>query len=117
VDDLVIIARTPDGLDEMFLTLEKEARDAGLILNQSKTKYMKTTRQKGKITQQYIIGQNQFESVNEFTYLGAQINRQNKISEEIRKRIQTGNRCYYAHKKLLSSNLLNYNSKIQIYKK
>jgi len=100
----------------MFLTLEKEARDAGLIVNQSKTKYMKTAREKGKITQEYITGQNQFESVNEFTYLGAQINTQNKISEEIRKRIQGGNRCYYAHKKLLSSKLLNYNSKIQIYR-
>jgi len=76
---------------------------------------MKTAREKGKITQQYIIGQNQFESVNEFRYLGAQINTQNKISEEIRKRIKVGNRCYYAHKKLLSSKLLNYNSKIQIY--
>jgi sorting nexin-29 len=48
VDDLVIIARTPNALDEMFLTLEKEARDAGLIVNQSKTKYMKTAREKGK---------------------------------------------------------------------
>ena len=62
------------------------------------------------------IGQNQFESVNEFTYLGAQINTQNKICEEMRKRIQAGNRCYYAHKKLLSSKLMNYNSKIQICK-
>jgi len=42
--------------------------------------------------------------------------RQNKRSEEIRKRIQAGNRCYYANKKLLSKKLLNYNSKIQIYK-
>jgi len=59
-DDLVIIARTPNALDEMFLTMEKGARDAGLIVNQLKTKYMKTAREKGKITQQYIIGQNQF---------------------------------------------------------
>jgi len=65
---------------------------------------------------QYIIEQNQFERVNEFTYLGTQINAQNKGSEEIRKRIQTGNRCYYANKELLSNKLLNYNSKIQIYK-
>jgi len=42
-DDLVIIAQTPNALNEMFLTLEKEARYAGLIVNQSKTKYMKTS--------------------------------------------------------------------------
>ena len=56
-DDLVIIAWTPNALNEMFLTLEKEARHAGLIANQSKTKYMKTARGKDKITQQYIIEQ------------------------------------------------------------
>jgi len=77
---------------------------------------MKTSRDKDKVTQQYIIEQNQFERVNEFTYLGTQINAQNKISEEIRKRIQAGNRCYCVNKKLLSNKLLNHNSKIQIYK-
>jgi hypothetical protein len=49
-------------------------------------------------------------------YLGVQINSQNKINDEIRKRIQAGNRCYYASKKLLSNKILNYKSKIQIYK-
>lgn len=48
-DDLVIIARTSKALDEMFLVLEKEARDAGLIVNKSKTKYMKTVRGTEKI--------------------------------------------------------------------
>jgi hypothetical protein len=115
-DDLVIKARTPNALNEMFLALEKEAQYAGLIVNQSKTKYMKTARGKDKITQQCIIEQNQFERVNEFTYLGNQINAQNKRSEEIRKRIQAGNRCYYANKKLLSKKILNCNNKIQIYK-
>jgi hypothetical protein len=65
---------------------------------------MTTTREKAKITQQYIIEQNQFERVNEFTYLGTQINAQNKGSEEIRKRIQTGNRCYYATKNYYQTN-------------
>jgi hypothetical protein len=77
---------------------------------------MKTVKGKDKKAQQYMIGQSQFESVNEFTYLGVQINSQNKVSDEIRKRIQAGNRCYYANKKLLSNKLLNYKSKIQIYK-
>ena len=113
-DDLVIIARTPNALNEMFLTLEKEVRYAEIIVNQSKTKYMKASRGKDKITQQYIIEQNQFERVNEFTYLGTQINAQNKRSEEIRKRIKVGNRCHCASKKLLSNKHLNYNSKIQI---
>jgi hypothetical protein len=77
---------------------------------------VKTGKGKDKIAQQYIIGQSQFENVNEFTYLGVQINSQNKISDEIRKRMQAGNRCYYANKKLCSDKILNCNSKIQIYK-
>jgi hypothetical protein len=85
-DDLVIITRTPNALNEMFLTLEKEARYAGQTVNKSKTKYMKTAKGKDKITQQYIIGHSQFESVNEFTYLGFQINSHNKISYEIQKK-------------------------------
>jgi len=58
VDDLVITARTPNALNEVFVTLEKEARYQGLIVNQSKNKYMMTARWKDKITQQYIIEQN-----------------------------------------------------------
>jgi len=77
---------------------------------------MKTSRETDKITQWYLKEQNQFERVNKFTFLGTQINAQNKRSEEIRKIIQAGNRCYYANKKLLSNKFLNYNSKIQIYK-
>jgi hypothetical protein len=50
------------------------------------------------------------------TFLFVQINSQNKISDEIRKRIQAGNRCYNANKELLSNKILIYNSKIQIYK-
>ena len=57
-DDLVITARTPNALNEVFVTLEKEARYQGLIVNQSKNKYMMTARWKDKITQQYIIEQN-----------------------------------------------------------
>jgi ABC-type glutathione transport system ATPase component len=60
------------------------------------TKYMK-----GKIKRHNsirIIGQSQFENLNEFTELGVQINNQNNISNEIRKGKQAGNRCYYANK-------------------
>ena len=69
-----------------------------------------------RCTVNYTSEQIQLERVNEFTYLANQINAQNKRSEEIRKRIQAGNRCHYANEKLLSNKLLNYNSKIQIYK-
>jgi hypothetical protein len=57
-----------------------------------------------------------YEAVNQFIYLGSQINSKNSIQEEIRLRIQAGNRSLFANKKLLNNKDLNAASKLQIYK-
>ena len=56
------------------------------------------------------------ETVNQFIYLGSQINSKNSIQEEIRLRIQVGNRSVFANKKLLKNKDLNAASKLQIHK-
>jgi ribonuclease HI len=48
--------------------------------------------------------------------LGSQINSKNSIQEEIRLRIQTGNRSLFANKKLPNNKDLSAASKLQIYK-
>jgi hypothetical protein len=48
--------------------------------------------------------------------LGSIVNQANTIDEEIQNRISTGNSAYHANKKLLTSKLLNKNSKIKVYK-
>ena len=48
--------------------------------------------------------------------MGSQINGKNSIKEEIRLRIQAGNRSLFANKKLLTNKDLNAASKLQIYK-
>jgi hypothetical protein len=59
---------------------------------------MQLTR-KTNITKQYIeVGRQSYEAVNQFIYLGSQINRKNSI-QEVRLRIQTGNRSLFANKK------------------
>ena len=115
-DDVVIIARTQKALKETFITLQNEAEKLGLIINTNKTKYMKLTR-KTKLTKQdmEVIGTS-YEAVNQFIYLGSQINSKNLIQEEIRLRIQAGNRSVFANKKLLKNKDLNAVSKLQIYK-
>ena len=40
-----------------------------------------------------------YETVNQFVYLESQINSKNSMQEEIRLRIQAGNRSLYANKK------------------
>jgi hypothetical protein len=72
---------------------------------------------KTNITKQDIeVGGQSYEAVNQFIYLGSQINSKNSIQEEIRLRIQAGNRSLFANKKLLKNKDLNAARKLQIYK-
>ena len=56
------------------------------------------------------------EAVDQFIYLGSQINSKNLIKDEIRLRIQAGNRSMFANRKLLKNKDLNSAIKLQIYK-
>jgi hypothetical protein len=51
-----------------------------------------------------VAGQS-YKAVNQFIYLGSQINSKNSIQEEIRLRIQAGNRSLFANKKLLKTRI------------
>ena len=46
-------------------------------------------------------GEEQFEQVNSCKYLGAMVNTDNSMEEEIKERIAAGNRAYRVHKKTI----------------
>ncbi|KAJ4425726.1 hypothetical protein ANN_27922 [Periplaneta americana] len=62
------------------------------------------------------IGDLSFEEMEKFKYLGATVTNINDTREEIKRRINMGNACYYSVEKLLSSSLLSKNLKVRIYK-
>jgi len=62
------------------------------------------------------IDNSSFERVEEFKHLGTTITYQNSIQEEIKRRLMSGNACYYLVQYLLSSSLLSKNLKIKIYR-
>ncbi|KAJ4429500.1 hypothetical protein ANN_21669 [Periplaneta americana] len=62
------------------------------------------------------IGDLSFEEVEKFKYLGATVTNVNDTREEIKRRINMGNACYYSVENLLSSSLLSKNLKVRIYK-
>ncbi|KAJ4432213.1 hypothetical protein ANN_20829 [Periplaneta americana] len=62
------------------------------------------------------VGEKTQPEVEKFKYLGATVTNINDTREEIKRRINMGNACYYSVEKLLSSSLLSKNLKVRIYK-
>jgi hypothetical protein len=92
-------------LIDIFCRLKHEALNAGPIVNNSKTKYLHCTRK--TIQPTYLnTGEEQFQQVNAFKYLGTMVNTNNSIEEEIKERIAAGNRAYHVHKKVFTSKLI-----------
>ena len=114
-DDIVITSKSRQGMVERGRSLKMESAQYGLHVNEKKTKYMNTSREPKPLENVMVDGQ-QYEGVENFTYLGSVINRQGKIEEELKSRLLSANRCYHACKDLLGSKLIGKKSKLQIYK-
>ena len=112
-DDIIIIGRTKQIVIYTFCKLKHEALNAGLIVNNNKTKYLYCSR---KIFEPPCLNtvEEQFEQVNSFKYLGSTVNTDNSIEEEIKERIVAGNRAYHVHKKLFTLKLISRNVKLQL---
>lgn len=74
----------------------------GLAINKDKIKYIITTSRLINI-QNINIGQYTFEQVNNFKYLGVNINTNNNMHNEINLRIAAANRGYFVISKRCSS--------------
>ncbi|KAJ4448971.1 hypothetical protein ANN_00363 [Periplaneta americana] len=97
--------------------LLEASKAIGLEVNPEKTKYMIMSRDQNIVRNGNIkIGDLSFEEVEKFKYLGATVTNINDTREEIKRRINMGNACYYSVEKLLSSSLLSKKLKVRIYK-
>ncbi|KAL4084416.1 hypothetical protein QTP88_028238 [Uroleucon formosanum] len=85
-----------------------------MIINEDKTKYMIMTRR--LINKQNLnIGQYTFEQLDNFIYLGVNINANNNMQNEINLRLAAANRSYFAMNKMFKSRLLSKESKVKLY--
>jgi len=109
-DDIVILGTSQKEIKEKAKRLFKASHNMGLLVNEAKTKYMIMSRQ---VTQKNSIKVNgySFEQVEEFKYLGVNINEKNNMHNEIKLRMCAANRSYYAMKEMFSSKLLSRRTK------
>jgi hypothetical protein len=91
----------------------------GLKVNEEKAKCMVVTnkeRRMRNLGKNLIIGEQNFEVVDEFKYVGTLINIKNSISQEIKRRIVAANRSYYGLNKIFKSKYLPWRTKIRLHK-
>jgi hypothetical protein len=72
----------------------------GLKINEIKTKYMLMSRRPATF-QNLNVHHFSFEQVENFKYLGANINQKNNMHNEIKNKINATNRTYYTMNKIL----------------
>ncbi|KAJ4439353.1 hypothetical protein ANN_07475 [Periplaneta americana] len=106
-DDVNMLGENTQTVKENTEILLAASKAIGLEVNPEKTKYMIVSRDQNIVRNGNIqIGDLSFEEVEKFKYLGATVTNINDTREEIKRRINMGNACYYSVEKLLSSSLL-----------
>ncbi|KAJ4444379.1 hypothetical protein ANN_06171 [Periplaneta americana] len=102
-----MLGENPRTIRENMGILLEASKEIGLEVNPEKTKYMIMSSDQNIVRNVNIkIGNLFFEKVQKFKYLGATVTNINDTREEIKRRINKRNACYYLLEKLLPSSLL-----------
>jgi hypothetical protein len=110
-DDLAAIGRSVGVLNEVLMQLQIVAVSAGLVINATETKYMRSKESIGAANIDIKLNGQIYERVRNFKYLGALVTSQNETETDVKDKISAGNRCFRAFNKMLGTRYLSKNSK------
>jgi hypothetical protein len=114
-DDILITAHTRQSLIDTFQQLKNNSMEIGLIINEKKTKYLKSTKKETRY-ESLNINNLQIEQVQQYKYVGSVINVSNSVEEDIKERIVLGTKAYYANLKFFKGRLVTKQSKLKLYR-
>ncbi|EYC17830.1 hypothetical protein Y032_0029g1894 [Ancylostoma ceylanicum] len=97
-DDIVLITRSPDDASEMLRRIDEEGSKAGLTINKTKTKFMRSA---FSSRQPVLLQGVPLEDVREYVYLGRLLNMEYKIKPKIARRGRAGWAAYNSIKSVL----------------
>lgn len=114
-DDVGLLADSRDDLEHMATTLQSAASKVGLQINSSKTKYMTVSKQ-AQVLDPLCAGDDSYEQVTSFKYLGSTVTTINDLYTEVDLRIQSALRAFFSLKGLFRSKKLSLRLKAKLYK-
>jgi hypothetical protein len=113
-DDIVLLGNMREEVAHSVCKLIEACKNMGLCIKEEKTKLMILSR----INLDHSnlkVGNMNFERMDDFKYLGVNINSSNNMLREIKERASNENRCYFSINKFLRSKLLSRKSKTTLY--
>jgi len=108
-DYTVVISEIKEEIINATPKLVNASKGMRLHVNKRKTKYMFVSRSPTS-RDSIVVDNYKFEKVDDFKYLGVNINSKNGMRIEINERIKNGNTCYFCIIKLLRFKLLSRES-------
>jgi hypothetical protein len=93
-DDVAVIGRSVGVLNEVLMQLQTAAASTGLVINTTKTKYMRSKEIIGAANVGIKLYGQIYEKVDNFKYLGALVTSHNETETDIKDKIAVGNHCF-----------------------
>ena len=100
-DDIVLIATTEEGLQQLLDEINSNGESKGLSINHKKTKYMVISKSETPPTRTLKLGDIKIEQVDNFNYLGSVVTSNGRCKNEIRRRISLAKEAFKKMKPIL----------------